>query len=94
MAENFITGLDIGSTAVRIAVGQRAAEGAKAGLHIIGAAEVPAEGINKGVVTSIDDAVSSVSACLERAERMVGLKLNASGWVFPAVMCCPSLRRA
>ncbi|MEK7073282.1 MAG: cell division protein FtsA [Patescibacteria group bacterium] len=76
MAENFITGLDIGSTAVRIAVGQRAAEGAKAGLHIIGAAEVPAEGINKGVVTSIEDAVSSVSACLERAERMVGFEIE------------------
>lgn len=76
MAEDFITGLDIGSTAVRIAVGQRSQEGGKPGLHIIGAAEVPSEGIAKGVVTSIEDAVSSVSACLERAERMVGFEIE------------------
>lgn len=75
MAEECITGLDIGSTAVRIAVGQRVS-GDKHGLQIIGAAEVPSEGMSKGVVTSIEDAVSSVSACLERAERMVGFEIE------------------
>lgn len=75
MADDYITGLDIGSTAVRIAVGQRTS-GDKQGLQIIGAAEVPSEGMSKGVVTSIEDAVSSVSACLERAERMVGFEIE------------------
>lgn len=81
MAEDFITGLDIGSTAVRVVVAQRV-PGAldKDALQVVGAAEVPSEGISKGLITSIDDAVSSVSAALERAERMVGAEIR-SAWV-------------
>lgn len=65
-----ITGLDIGSTTIRVAVGQ--VNPHDNDLHIIGAAEHPAEGINKGVVTSIEDAVSSISGALDKAERMTG----------------------
>src|SRR3989344_7687380 len=78
MAEqDIIAGLDIGSTAIRIAVGQ-----AQTGdtIHIIGSAEVPAEGISKGIISSIEDAVSSLSACLEKAERMIGRPIE-SAWV-------------
>jgi cell division protein FtsA len=42
------------------------------GLQIIGAAEGPADGIAKGTITSIEDAVSAISATLEKAERMTG----------------------
>lgn len=76
-----IAGLDVGSTAVRLAVGQLVSvEGERSELHIIGAAEAPSEGVHKGVVTSIEDAVSSISACLERAERMTGLPIKTA-WV-------------
>src|SRR3989338_1591811 len=67
-----ITGIDIGSSAVRIAVGQMVQQGNGELLQILGCAEVPAEGIHKGIITSIDDAVSSVSACIERVERLAG----------------------
>jgi len=40
------------------------------GIQILGAAEAPAEGMNKGSVTSIEDAVSSISHALESVERM------------------------
>jgi cell division protein FtsA len=73
-------GIDIGSTAVRIAVGHRLPQGEKEQLHIIGAAEVSAEGINRGQINSIEDAVSSVSACVEKAERMTGTEIG-SAWV-------------
>ncbi len=73
--EEYIAGLDLGSTAVRLAVGQRLV-GEKAGVQIIGAAEVPAEGISRGAITSLEDAVSSVSACLEQVERLTGLPLR------------------
>ena len=77
MSSDFITGLDVGSTAVRVAVGTRAPERDKSsGIHIIGVAEVPSEGLSKGIITSIDDAVSSVSAALERAERMIGAEIR------------------
>ena len=80
MKEGIIAGLDIGSTAVRLVVGQRVNQGEGGKLQIIGAVAVPAEGINRGMVNSIEDATSSISACLEKAERLIGVPLN-SVWV-------------
>lgn len=80
MPDEIITGLDVGSSHVRLAVGQLIPTGEKREVHIIGAVEVPAEGISKGAVTSIEDAVSSVSAALEQAERITGVPIN-SAWV-------------
>ncbi|MFA6322955.1 MAG: cell division protein FtsA [Candidatus Buchananbacteria bacterium] len=79
MAEkDIIAGLDIGSSAIRLAVGQIIGDQEK--IHIIGSAEVPAQGISKGIISSIEDAVSSISACLEKAERMIGMPID-SAWV-------------
>lgn len=81
MNENIIVGLDVGSYAVRVAVGQAVPiEEGRSGMHIIGAVEVPSEGVNKGSVTSIEDAVSSVSKALEQAERLTGLPMSRA-WV-------------
>lgn len=68
------TGLDIGSSAIRVVVAQR--QPPQEGLHILGAAEGPAEGISKGSITSIEDAVSSISATLEKVERMTGVPVE------------------
>lgn len=72
MQRDIIVGLDFGSSAIRIAVGQEAESGDRNFIHIIGAVEVPTEGVHRGVVTSIDDAVSSISSCIERAEHTIG----------------------
>lgn len=81
MAEEIITGLDIGSSHIRIVVGQLLPDGeGKENLHIIGAVEVPAEGIHKGSISSMEDAVSSISKALERAERMTGVPIN-NAWI-------------
>ncbi len=77
MSENIIIGLDIGSTAIRIVVGQKNAEDK---MQIIGAVESSVEGISKGVVKSIEDVTSSISGCLEKAERLVGVPID-SVWV-------------
>ncbi len=75
---DIITGLDVGSTMIRLVVGELVDDGTgeSTNLHIIGVAETPALGINKGVVTSIEDAVSSLTACLEKGERMAGVPLE------------------
>jgi cell division protein FtsA len=75
---SLITGLDIGSTTIRLVVGERSREQDK--LKIIGAIESPAQGISKGVVVSVEDAVSSISSALERIERMVGQPIEHA-WV-------------
>ncbi|MEK7159744.1 MAG: cell division protein FtsA [Patescibacteria group bacterium] len=76
MSENIIAGLDIGSANVRIVVGQVVKVGDNEQLNIIGVVEVPSLGLNKGAVVSIEDVVSSISACLEKAERMIGLPIE------------------
>ncbi len=80
MKENIIAGLDIGSTAIRLVVGQKVSSDSGENLQILGAVSVPAEGINRGVVNSIDDATSAISSCLEKAERLIGVEVK-SVWV-------------
>lgn len=80
-AQNLIAGLDIGSSAIRLAVGQVVSHGKDVtDLQILGAASVPSAGVSKGVISSIEDVVSSISACLESAERMVGVPVD-NVWV-------------
>jgi len=75
---NYITALDIGSTAIRVAIGQILLdrEHDHTNIQIIGAIEVPSIGMQKGNVTSIEDLVSSVSEALEKAERLVGFRVE------------------
>ncbi|MDA3839921.1 MAG: cell division protein FtsA [Patescibacteria group bacterium] len=80
MKDDIIAGLDIGSTEVRLVVGQRINSDSGDKVQIIGAVSVPSEGINKGTVNSIEDVTSSISACLEKAERLVGVPIS-SVWV-------------
>ena len=70
MKDTIICGLDIGSTMIRVVVGQKIAQEP---VHIIGISEVPSEGISKGIINSIEDAVSSISTAFEKAERMTGI---------------------
>lgn len=77
----FITGLDIGSTAIRIAVGQVAStEEGETQLNIVGAIEVPSEGIQKGSITSIEETVSAIAHALESAEKITGVPIEHA-WV-------------
>ncbi len=76
--QNLLVGLDIGSYAVRLAVGNLILH--KQGLtevQILGCVETPAEGMNKGVITNIEDVVSSISSCLEQAERITGNSIES-----------------
>lgn len=76
MRDDVIVGLDVGSTSIRLVVGQRKEDE----FQVIGAVESPSSGINKGIVNSIEDATSSISRCLEKAERLVGLPI-VNAWV-------------
>lgn len=78
LKDNLICGLDIGSTAIRMVVGEWPKNESK--IRIIGAVEGPSKGISKGVVVDADDAISAISAVLEKAERMVGQAVGHA-WV-------------
>lgn len=80
MKENIIAGLDIGSTAVRLVIGQKISGPSGEELQIIGAVSSPTAGVSKGVVNSIEETTSSISACLEKAERIIGVPIT-NVWV-------------
>lgn len=77
---DLIAGLDIGSHAIRLAAGEIIKTREKEQLHILGAVEIMADGVSRGMITSVEDAVSSISACLERAEHIIGTPIE-SVWV-------------
>ncbi len=77
MKDHLIAGIDIGSSAIRLAIGQVfMMPDKRPSLNIIGAAEVESQGISKGVVSSLEDVVTAISGCLEQAERQVGLPVS------------------
>lgn len=81
MATELISGLDIGSNNIRVVVGQMTRdEHNREIVQVLGAVETPSAGINKGIITSIEDAVSSISTALDQAERLVGQPVSNS-WV-------------
>jgi len=76
MKDNIIAGLDIGSTSIRLVIGQRIPGIAGEEIQIIGAVSVPTAGVSRGIVNSIEETTSSISACLEKAERLVGVPIS------------------
>ncbi len=80
MADNLIAGIDIGTANIRVVVAQIAKVADEEQLNIIGVIEVPSQGVSKGSIVSIEDAVSSISNALEGTERMIGLPVD-NAWV-------------
>jgi cell division protein FtsA len=76
MKERLLVGLDVGTSHIRLVAGQLGlSQDRRLSLNIIGAAEVQSQGMARGAVSSLEDAVSSISACLEQAERVLGVPL-------------------
>lgn len=71
--EQYIVGLDVGTDTIRVVQGKLEENGR---INIIGASSVPANGLRKGVIVDIDEAVSSISAVLEKVERMTGVPVT------------------
>ncbi len=74
--EEIIVGLDIGSSVVRVLVGQFSANDEKP--HIIGVGIAPASGIRRGVIVDVEEAVGSISTALEKAERVTGFPIESA----------------
>ena len=72
--EQIFVGLDVGSTTIRVVVGKQESELGTP--SIIGVGEAASSGIRRGVIVDIDEAVSSISEALEKAERMTGLSID------------------
>ena len=81
MKDEIITGLDIGSTTIKAVVGQPlTVQGEERRLHIIAAAEHESQGVNRGQITSLEDATSAISLCIDSLERKLGVPIDTA-WV-------------
>lgn len=81
MSQELIAGLDIGSRYVRMAAGQLVLKGEKEQLHILGACEVPSQGMDsRGNIVNPEDLVSAISMCRERLERLIHAPVEKA-WV-------------
>lgn len=71
---HYYTGIDVGSSQVRVVVAQK--DGPEQQLTVIGVGTAPTTGMQKGVVTDVDEAVQSVSRALDVAERTAGVPIE------------------
>ncbi len=70
MAKRIISALDVGSSKICAVIASIEEDSMPS---VIGVASQPSEGIKKGVVVNIDDAINSIASTLEAAERMAGI---------------------
>lgn len=70
---NYFTGIDVGSSVVRVVVANLDESGAPA---IFGVGTAPTQGMQRGVVTDVEEAVQSVSKALDVAERVAGVPIE------------------
>jgi len=69
-----VAGIDVGSSTVRVVVAQLSPETPLP--NVVGMGTAPMQGMQKGVVTDVDEAVHAVSTALNAAERMSGIPIE------------------
>lgn len=72
--DNLIVGLDVGTTVTRVVMAVVSSEQEKP--SVIGIGSVPSSGIQKGVVTDVEETIQSVSGALDVAEQMAGMPIE------------------
>ena len=71
--EEFVVGLDIGTTKICAIVGEVTNEG----IDVIGIGSHPSRGLRKGVVINIESTVTSIKKAVEEAELMAGCEITS-----------------
>lgn len=67
-------GIDVGSSTVRVIVAQLEAE--QQTLMVLGVGVAPMNGVQRGVVTDVEEAVAAVGKALDMAERISGVPIE------------------
>lgn len=74
--DSIIVGMDIGSTAVRVAVAVFSGSSPRA--QIVGFGEAPSSGIRRGVVVDLEELIRSARLAKEQAERASSVKIETA----------------
>jgi cell division protein FtsA len=73
--DNIISAIDIGSSKITCLITSPSIDEEKK-VNVVGAATTPSRGIRKGQVVDIEEAVGSITDCVEAAERMAGFNIS------------------
>jgi cell division protein FtsA len=73
MARNLITGIDAGSSTIRVIIAEQKRDGV---INILGVGHRESEGIRRGFVVNIDDAARTIEGAVRMAEKSSGLNIK------------------
>jgi cell division protein FtsA len=68
--DNIVVGLDIGTSKIGVVISKVEADGE---IRIVGMGSTPSEGLRKGVVMNVEQAVRSIAAAIDEAQLMSGV---------------------
>src|SRR6187455_798499 len=71
--EEYLVGIDIGSSKIGVLIGQRATKG---GIEVVGRGEAPNRGTRKGNIVNVEATVEALKAATEEAEVMAGVEVS------------------
>ncbi|MEO8502282.1 MAG: cell division protein FtsA [Acidobacteriota bacterium] len=71
--EEYLVGIDIGSSKIGVLIGQRAQKG---GVEVVGRGEAPNRGTRKGNIVNVEATVEALKAATEEAEVMAGVEVS------------------
>lgn len=71
---HYFTGIDAGSSVIRVVVAQKDVKSEEP--MVLGIGTSPMEGMQKGVITDVEEAVQSVTKALDAAERVAGVPIE------------------
>lgn len=72
MEDNFIVGLDIGTTKVCCVI----AEPVEDGINIIGVGTAPSMGMKRGIIINIEKTVKAIQQAVAEAEKIAGMEVH------------------
>jgi cell division protein FtsA len=70
-----VVGIDVGTTKIVTLVGEY---GADEQINILGVGLTPSKGIKRGIVVNVEEAVTSIVASVEKAERLSGYRIGSA----------------
>lgn len=73
MARNIITGIDIGSSTVRVVTVEQKKDG---GLNVLAVSQKESEGVKRGSITNLEAAAKTISGAVKSAEKMSGAPIK------------------
>ncbi|HQD51740.1 MAG TPA: cell division protein FtsA [Bacillota bacterium] len=73
--KNYIVGIDVGTTQVRVIVGEPRPDGT---VSVIGLGLSPSEGMKKGAIIDLELTIEAIASAAAEAERMCGFKIDSA----------------